>query len=359
MTHYHMEWVGMAHIGAGWPSGGAAFAGSLALSLPAPVPSLTAPLRSAFPPAPAPRMPHGPTAVFEGHRPILQAIAYRMLGTVEDAEGVVTETLLRWLRSDTVDLVAADWMERECLRVSLAELPEARARRSTYVGPWLPEPLVGGMVGEWGGGARLLSTLPTLNALLHLERLPPAERGALVLREGCGYSYLRMAALLERSPASCRTLVSRARRRLQDETAGRRDAGPAPADLRDRFLLAAGSGAAGRLEKVLSPGVQLWTDGGGVTAAALRVIEGAERVSRFIVELSLRARPGTAAVRSPVNREPGILILERGRVSTVITVVPLGDGRIGRVLMVRNPTKLLRADPPAGPIPALPRAGPT
>ncbi len=287
---------------------------------------------------------------FQDLRPRIQALAYRMLGSVDEAEEVVSEVLLRWMRRDGPSLDPALWLERECLRVSMEALPVARSRRRSYVGPWLPEPLVGSRIAAgWGGKGALPGEVPTLSTLLALESLAPAERGAWVLREGPHLPYARMAAILERPAASCRSLVSRARRRLEEASAPAEGPGMrTPTGLRDRFLVAAGSGVPSMLEKALAPGVQLWSDGGGVAAAALRVIEGAERVARFVLELSLRARPGTAAVRAPVNDEPGILVLDRGRVTTVVALAPDDDGRVARVLLVRNPAKLTHARPPEG-----------
>lgn len=295
---------------------------------------------------------------FELQRPLLQGLAYRMLGTVDEAEEVVAETLLRWHRRDEHPLDTGAWLMGECARVAMGALHAARSRRHMYVGPWLPEPLVGreGVV-LWGAfppeDERSPGSPPfcSLGLLLLMERLNPAERAALILREVFRTEYRDMARILERSVGACRSLVSRARRTLREEDVPFAAPSPQRDALLERFLRATATATLEPLEELLGRGVQLWSDGGGVVPAALRIIEGPERVARFLLEMAARARPGTALVRGTVNGDPALLVLERGRVSTTITAVPGRDGRIVRILMVRNPAKLARARLPGSPDP--------
>lgn len=319
---------------------------------------------------------------FELERPLLQGLAYRMLGTVDEAEEVVTETLLRWHALGAPPPRPDRWLLGVCLRVSIEALRAARVRRESYVGPWIPEPLVGmeatvawgefrapmgaleGLVQGPGAGRgaapgeSLTRPCLSLGFLLLLEELTPGERAAVLLRTLYGVKARGMAELLQRTEGACRTLLARGRLRLEEEgtpavaSVDTRDA------LLERFLLANATATLEPLESVFSPEVQLWSDGGGVVPAALRIIESPERVARFLLGMASRARLGTTLVRGVINGDPGLLVLERGRVSTTLSVVPAQDGRIERVLMVRNPAKLGRARLPGPPPSALDAPGP-
>lgn len=296
---------------------------------------------------------------FEFQRPLLQGLAYRMLGTVDEAEEVVAETLLRWHRREEEPEDPVLWLTEVCVRVSMDALDAARERRGMYVGPWLPEPLVGREgVALWGGFPRSGHPDPpsppflALGLLLLMERLRPVERAALLLRDLLHTGYGDMARILGRSVGTCRNLVSRGRRTLRDAEVPHAAPHPQRDALLERFLRASATASMEPLEALLGREVQLWSDGGGVVPAALRVIEGPERVARFLLEMGARARPGTALVRGMVNADPALLVLERGRVSTTITAVAGRDGRIARILMVRNPGKLARARLPGRPDPA-------
>ena len=295
---------------------------------------------------------------FEFQRPLLQGLAYRMLGTVDEAEEVVAETLLRWHRREEEPEDPRLWLLEVCVAVSIDALDAARDRRKLYVGPWLPEPLVGGEgAALWGAfphpgeSTPAVPPLLSLGFLLLLERMRPAERAALLLRELFGMGYPDLSRVMGRSVGACRNLVSRARITLRE--AGVPVAAPhlQRDTLLERFLRASARATLEPLEELLGREVQLWSDGGGVVPAALRIIEGPERVARFLLEMAARARPGTALVRGVVNADPALLVLERGRVSTTITAEVGSGGRIQRILMVRNPAKLARAGLPRLPAP--------
>lgn len=301
------------------------------------------------------------SSAFDMQRPLLQGLAYRMLGTVDEAEEVVAETLLRWHRREEEPADPGTWLMGECVRIAMEALQAARVRRQMYVGPWLPEPLVGREgAALWGAfrgpadPARSPAWDCSLGLLLLMERLNPAERAALLLRDVFRTGYPDMARILERSVGACRSLVSRARKAVREEDVPWAAPSPQRDALLERFLRATATATLEPLEELLAPAVQLWSDGGGLVPAALRIIEGPERVARFLLEMAARARPGTALVRGPVNGEPALLVLERGRVSTTITAVPGRDGRIVRILMVRNPAKLARARLPGSPDPLEP-----
>lgn len=287
---------------------------------------------------------------FEFQRPLLQGLAYRMLGSVDEAEEVVAETLLRWHRREEEPADPALWLLEVCARVCIDALEGARDRRGMYVGPWLPEPLVGREgAALWGafprgeGEAPPVAPYLSLGILLSMERLRPVERAAFLLRDLLHTRYPDLARILGRSVGTSRNLVSGARRRLREAD----DLSAAPPALRDalleRFLRSSARATLEPVEALLGREVQLWGDGGGVVPAPLRIIEGPERVARFLLEMGARARPGTALVRGMVNADPALLVLERGRVSTTVTAVAGRDGRIARILMVRNPSKLARA----------------
>src|SRR4051812_35256629 len=206
-------------------------------------------------------------------RPRLFGIAYRMLGSVSDAEDVVQDAYLRWQQVDQAEVRSAEaFLTTIVVRLSLDVLQSARVRREQYVGPWLPEPL---LVDEHDPAevAELADSL-SMAFLVVLEALAPDERAAFLLREVFGYDYDEIAAMLEKQPATCRQLVSRAKRRVGErrqryDTDRRRGQ-----ELAQRFQEACATGDVDALMAMLSDDATLWTDGGGVVQAARRVIVG-------------------------------------------------------------------------------------
>jgi RNA polymerase sigma-70 factor (ECF subfamily) len=287
-------------------------------------------------------------AALEAERGMLMRLAYRMLGTVADAEDAVQETYARWYRMspserDEIENPAA-WLTRVASRVCLDQLGSARARRERYVGEWLPEPLP--------GGTGMFSTPPSSDPLdrvtldesvatallIVLESLTPAERVAFVLHDVFAMPFAEIAEVVGRSPDACRKLASTARRRVRD-----RRAGSAPREQHDAvvraFTEAAGTGDLQALLPLLDPDVVLISDGGGLASAARRPVLGADHVGRYI--LGQLAKLGAALTVSLHETADGLTLAfaEDGVVHSV-AVLDVRDDRVARVWIMRNPEKL-------------------
>jgi RNA polymerase sigma-70 factor (ECF subfamily) len=269
------------------------------------------------------------------------AVAYRMLGSVAEAEDVVQEALLRLTRvRETLEEPAA-WMTTVATRLSIDVLRSARVRRETYVGPWLPEPLLEDAAPGPGAQAELADSLSQA-FLVVLEQLTPLERAAFLLREVFDYPYAAIAEIVDRSEASCRQLVARAKRHLE---AGRPRFDPDPtqrARLLERFVAAAEEGDLAALEALLAEDAVLYADGGGKAVAARRPLVGGARIARFLAKVTrLRRAHGAFALELvTVNGQPGRLLRgPDGRVADVLSIDVAG-GRIQTVRIVRNPDKL-------------------
>jgi RNA polymerase sigma-70 factor (ECF subfamily) len=260
-----------------------------------------------------------------------------MLGSVAEAEDVAQEALLRLTRApDPLDAPAA-WITTVATRLSIDVLRLARVRRETYIGPWLPEPLVGDVADQVEQADSLSQAF-----LVLLERLTPPERAAFLLREVFEYDYGAIGAVLGRGEASCRQLVTRARKRLATGVP-RFDADVAQRDeLLERFLAAAEDGDLEALEAMLAEDAVFYADGGGKAAAARHPLHGAARIARAfaaIVRSQRRRRPLSLELVH-VNGQPGrVLRTPDGAVWDVLSV-DVVDGRIAAVRVVRNPDKL-------------------
>ena len=236
-------------------------------------------------------------------------VAYRMLGSVSEAEDVAQEALLRLTRQEGPIDEPAAWMTTVVTRLSINVLKSARVRRESYVGPWLPEPLVEDPAPGPASRAELADSL-SLALLVLLERLTPVERAAYLLREVFGYEYAEVADIIERTEANSRQLVTRARKHLE---AGRPrfDADEAARDaLLERFLAAAEEGDLEALEELLAKDAVLYADSGGKAMAPQEPLFGAAQIARFMAAVSqVRPRSGefeTRVVR--VNGQPGRLL---------------------------------------------------
>lgn len=254
-----------------------------------------------------------------------------MLGSVADAEDVAQDAILRLTRAEPPDEPLA-WITTVSTRLAIDEL--RRARRDDYVGPWLPEPLV-------GDAAERVEMTESLSQafLVVLERLTPTERAAFLLREVFEYDYRSIAGVLERGEASCRQLVARARKRLADG-APRFDPDPARRDeLLERFLAAAEQGDLSALEALLAEDAVFYADGGGKVAAARHPLYGAARIARAYSAIARKQR-ALQRERVPVNGQPGRIL--RGPDGAVVDVLSIDvvDGRIAAIRIVRNPDKL-------------------
>lgn len=276
--------------------------------------------------------------VFEEQRPLLFGIAYRILASVADAEDVLQDTWLKW---SSVDVARLDqpraYLARTVTNLSINRLKSATVQRESYVGPWLPAPLV--MADDAGRQAEQAEAI-SLAMLVVLETLSPLERAVFVLKDVFGFSFGEIGGILDRSEASVRQVGSRARSHVQ----ARRPRYDAPADTRrrvtDRFLAACVGGDLNQMMELLAPDVAAWTDGGGKVRAALRPLHGAEHVARWILGVLRRFPPGLGARPVLVNGQPGLLITSAGVPDNVVVVDPGPDDRIVAIRLVRNPDKL-------------------
>lgn len=277
-------------------------------------------------------------ATFESVRPRLFGIAYRMMGTVSEAEDLVQEAWLRWQRADQ-DAVRepAAFLATTVTRLALTELGSARARRESYVGPWLPEPV--DTASDPSLGAERAEAL-SFAMLVLLEKLTPAERAAYVLHEAFDYPYRQIAEVLETSEANARQLGSRARAHL----ASGRTASVSPAEqqrLLAAFLAAAQSGDLEALESVLAEDVTALSDGGGLVLAARKPVVGRERVARFLVGVIEKFASDLDNVPASYNGEPAFVGLRDGE-PIAVWALDIGPDGIRGFYNVMNPQKLSR-----------------
>jgi len=234
-------------------------------------------------------------------------VAYRMLGSVSEAEDVAQEALLRLTRQDTPIDEPAAWMTTVVTRLSINVLRSARARRESYVGPWLPEPLVEDPAPGPASRAELADSL-SLALLVLLERLTPVERAAYLLREVFGYEYAEIAGVIERTEVNSRQLVTRARKHLQ-ASRPRFDADEVARDaLLERFLAAAEDGDLEALEELLAKDAVLYADSGGKAMAPQEPLVGATLIARFMAAVAQVRAPSRVFERVRVNGQPGRLL---------------------------------------------------
>jgi RNA polymerase sigma-70 factor (ECF subfamily) len=273
---------------------------------------------------------------FAVQRPALFGLAYRMLGSRADAEDVVQEAWLRWSSADGVDNPAA-WLRTVVTRLCLDELRSARARRESYVGPWLPEPVhtADGSLGPLDT-AELRDTL-SIGFLHLLERLSASERAVFVLREAFSLPYDEVAESVGRSVAACRQLHVRARGKLGTDVAAGRV--PARRRLLDQLVLAIAAADIPSVTALLVDDAELVSDGGGVVSAARRPVEGADRIARFLVGVGPRVPAGAAVDVEEVNGVPCLLVRVDGVVRQVLSLELAGD-RVRSLQIVSNPEKL-------------------
>jgi RNA polymerase sigma-70 factor (ECF subfamily) len=271
------------------------------------------------------------------------AVAYRMLGTVAEAEDVAQEALIRLARAEEPIEEPAAWITTVATRLSIDVLRLARVRREAYVGPWLPEPLVEDLDGEPAARAELADSVSQA-FLVMLERLTPVERAAFLLREVFEYDYPAIAEIVGRNEANARQLVARAKKHLH-AGAPRFDADGAVRDrLIERFIAAAEDGDLDALERMLAEDAVLYSDGGGKAKAARRPIVGAGRIAKLLAAVArTQRRHGPFALELVrVNGQPGrILRKPDGDIWDVLSIDVVG-GRIKAVRIVRNPDKLAR-----------------
>ena len=276
--------------------------------------------------------------LFEAQRGYLFSIAYRLLGTVGDAEDAVQEAFVRWTLDDTRAVRSPRaYLATIVVRLCIDELRSARARREVYVGPWLPEPLI------TTGRTDLTETLILRESLSFaflylLERLSPLERAVFVLREVFDYDYAEIAEMVDRTSANCRQVFHRARQRLHEEQS-RFAATPEQQErVTQQFLRASATGDVQQLVALLTEDVVSISDGGGKSFAALRPIVGPDRVARGILGTTTRLAPDQLWIEE-VNGQPAIVAQRAGTLLGIVVLDVAGD-RVRGLYALANPDKL-------------------
>jgi RNA polymerase sigma-70 factor (ECF subfamily) len=284
---------------------------------------------------------------FEALRPLLFSIAYRILGSVTEAEDAVQETWLRFESSPVQPASVKAYLSAVVTRISIDVLRSARVRRETYAGPWLPEPLLTDPYQDPARSAELADSM-SMAALLLLERLSPVERAVFVLRDVFGFGFPEIASAVGRSEEACRQLAVRARRHMNTGrprfAADRRER----EELAARFFDALRDGDVGGLKELLAADVQMIGDGGGKAPAFARAVAGAENVTRLLTStFPVLARIDVTVEPREVNGQPGAILRDRdGRVINALTLDML-DGRIQTIRSVNSPDKLRHLGPVA------------
>ncbi len=271
-------------------------------------------------------------ASFDPLRPKLMRVAYRMLGSVADAEDMVQEAFIRWMKADRDDVREPEaFLRRTVTRLCLDQLKSARRKRETYIGPWLPDPVVEEEEEED----------VTLPLMLALERLSPLERAAFLLHDVFGLEFEEVAATIQRDPAACRQLATRARSHVREARPRFQVDKHRGLELAEAFFAASRSGDMKVLGAMLAADVSVHADGGGKRSAAIEPIVGFDAVMNMHEYLAAQFKAnGSKLVRAGfVNGLPGFITLEGdGELQT--TALDIEDGKIAAIYVVRNPDKL-------------------
>jgi RNA polymerase sigma factor (sigma-70 family) len=287
----------------------------------------------------------GLSAIMSERRQLVN-LAYRLLGSLAEAEDAVQETYARWYalsrqQQDAIETPGA-WLTTVASRICLNLLGSARARRETYVGEWIPEPLperTGQLSGAADPADRVtLDESVSMAFLVVLESMTPAERVAFILHDVFRYSFAEVAEIVGRTPAACRQLASSARRRVRSSQAPAAPAARQARIVRD-FKQAWETQDIDALIGLLDPGATAIADGGGLVTSFLRPIEGSEQIARAWVEIARRAAGTMTFLERTVNGQPGLVAQQDGLIVTVFAFDVAGD-QIRHIWVVRNPDKL-------------------
>jgi RNA polymerase sigma-70 factor (ECF subfamily) len=272
-------------------------------------------------------------ASFDPLRPKLMRVAYRMLGSVADAEDMVQEAFIRWMGADRAAVREPEaFLRRTVTRLCLDQLKSARSQREVYAGPWLPEPVVAEVEEEQD---------VTLPLMLALERLSPLERAAFLLHDVFGIGFEEIAETIHRSPTACRQLAARAREHVREARPRFRVEKQRGLEIANAFFAASRNGDMDALGAMLAADVSLLTDGGGTRSAVGRPVLGFDQVMKMCAALAafLRQHRSTLIRTALINGLPGFVTREAdGELQT--TALDIEDGMVTAIYVVRNPDKL-------------------
>jgi RNA polymerase sigma-70 factor (ECF subfamily) len=279
-------------------------------------------------------------AEFDRYRNLLFSIAYRMLGSVADAEDILQDAFLRWHGASDVEVQSTRaYLVTIVSRLCINHLQSARVRREEYVGQWLPEPIVTGPEPDPLAASQLDESL-SMAFLVLLERLSPVERAVFLLRDVFDYEYADISKVVGKDEANCRQILSRARRHMAEVRPRFQAPLAQRQELLAKFVHASTTGDLGTLVAMLSADAVLHSDGGGKAPAVPNLVYGADHVARAILGGMQKLTPAGLTPRiAQVNGEPGVVSYRDGRPFAVITLDMDGD-RITRVYVVTNPEKL-------------------
>jgi RNA polymerase sigma-70 factor, ECF subfamily len=279
---------------------------------------------------------------FEAYRPLMFSIAYRMLGSVTEAEDIVQEAYLRYQATPTDQIVSHKaFLSTIVTRLCLNQLQSARSQREAYIGPWLPEPVLTGVDERFAPmqQAELHESL-ALAFLVLLEQLTPVERAVFLLREVFDYEYAEIAAIVGKTEAACRQLFSRAKRHIAAGRPRFKSSPQAHRQIFTQFLRATEQGELDGLMQLLADDVELWVDGGGkARGAPIRPLHGRTAVAQFLSAIARRATPGSRAEIADVNGEPALIAHVGGELRLVL-FIGVDQGRVCAIWVIRNPDKL-------------------
>jgi RNA polymerase sigma-70 factor (ECF subfamily) len=290
--------------------------------------------------------------VFDGHRRLLTSVAYRVLGRWSDAEDVVQDAWLRWSGADYTSVEDPKaYLVTVTTRLAIDQLRKAQTRKESYVGPWLPEPVLtrdGADTAPDAADRVVLDDTVSLAMLLVMETLSPLERAVFVLREAFDYSFAEIAAMLDRTEPAVRQLLVRARNHVHEKRPRYPLDDVERRSIAERFLAACVGGDVKPLLEMLSPEVTLVADGGGVVTAARRPVVGLDNVARFLLGIVQKYAQYTdqgvelrvEIADAGVNGDPAIIAFADGKVLYVYTLDLDEDGKIRTVFAMANPEKL-------------------
>ncbi len=281
---------------------------------------------------------------FEAARPMLTGLAYRILGSLAEAEDVVQDSYLAWMAADRDKIERpGSWLAAVCTRKALDSLRLARNARTNYVGAWLPEPIHTKVL-ETPESELTLAENVTTAFLLVLERLAPKERAAFLLRDVFAMDYSDVAKSLEITEAACRKLVSRARANVAKSEGTQNVPLSRQEELVSAFKLAIEEGSVTQLSLLLSRDATLSADSGGKATAIRHTLEGADRVSSFIARVLSPAWRQGEVLSTELNSGRALVVREEGRTVAVVTFAYDDELKASRVFIMRNPDKLARVD---------------